>query len=307
MSSNSPGPIARRANAIRRNVRFRTKQILGKHTRILVEIRWRLGDEIMATPIYQTIKNMWPDCELSVACSYPELIEDNPYVDVVIADEIRDFSDYDRHINLRDASRTVPRQEHYARLAGIPVPQTPPSLHWPKSDPPFDMNGQWIAVSTGATWCTKRWPLSAWTTLCSTLHDSGYQLVQLGEGDDPIGLDHDYVNRTSIREAGAILNQCALFIGCDSGLLHLAAAVRTPAIGLFGPTDPGILFGNTNPITALRIDRPCAACWNGPMTMRKPGVCPLHIENCLETISPDAVATAALATLNVVTPADRCA
>jgi ADP-heptose:LPS heptosyltransferase len=272
-----------------------------------VNIRWRLGDEIMAIPIYQSIKSMWPDCELYVACSFPELIEDNPHVDGVISDEVSEVPDCDRYIYLRDASRTVPRREHYARLAGVPVSQTPPTLHWPKMNPPFEMNGQWIAVSTGATWRTKRWPLSAWTALCNTLHDHDYQLIQIGQGDDRIGLDHDYVDRTSIREAGAILSHCSLFIGCDSGLLHLAAAVRTPAIGLFGPTDPGILFGTKKPITALRIDRPCATCWNGPLTMREPGVCPLNIENCLETISPEAVSTAALAALNVITPADRCA
>lgn len=307
MQANRPGPIARRAMAVRRGIRFRTKQFLGKRTRILAEIRWRLGDEIMAIPIYESIKRAWPQSELSVACSFPDLLEGNPHVDHIIADESRDTADYDRHINLRNASRTVPRHKHYARLAGVPSSRTRPTLYWALDDPPLDMTGQWIAIGSGATWPTKRWPVSGWRELCNTLHDRGCQLVQLGRADERIGLEHDFVDKTSIREAGAILNRCSLFVGSDSGLLHLAAAVGTPAIGLFGPTDPDVLFGEYNPIAAIGNGRPCAACWNGPMTMREPGVCPLNVDNCMESITVDAVLAAALAALKLPKSADRCA
>ena len=48
----------------------------------------------------------------------------------------------------------------------------------------------------------------------------------------------DLVGTTDALEAGACLARCALFIGNDSGLMHVAAAVGTPTLGLFGPSRP---------------------------------------------------------------------
>lgn len=44
--------------------------------------------------------------------------------------------------------------------------------------------------------------------------------------------------RTSIKEAAAVIERCNLFISNDSGLMHVAAAVGTPTVAIFGPTDP---------------------------------------------------------------------
>lgn len=48
----------------------------------------------------------------------------------------------------------------------------------------------------------------------------------------------DLVGATDPLEAGACLARCALFVGNDSGLMHIAAAVGTPTLGLFGPSLP---------------------------------------------------------------------
>ena len=46
----------------------------------------------------------------------------------------------------------------------------------------------------------------------------------------------DLGGRLTLPEASACLARCALFVGNDSGLMHLAAAIGTPTLGLFGPT-----------------------------------------------------------------------
>lgn len=55
------------------------------------------------------------------------------------------------------------------------------------------------------------------------------------------GLDpartHDFTGRLDLLETGACLARAALFVGNDSGLMHMAAAAGTPTLGLFGPTD----------------------------------------------------------------------
>ena len=50
----------------------------------------------------------------------------------------------------------------------------------------------------------------------------------------------DLVGALSLPEAAAVLQQAALFLGNDSGLMHLAAAAGAPTVGLFGPTDATI-------------------------------------------------------------------
>jgi ADP-heptose:LPS heptosyltransferase len=47
----------------------------------------------------------------------------------------------------------------------------------------------------------------------------------------------DLVGRLTLPEVSAVLARAALFIGNDSGLMHMAAAAGSPTIGLFGPTD----------------------------------------------------------------------
>ena len=58
-------------------------------------------------------------------------------------------------------------------------------------------------------------------------------------GDAPGGVPGgvvDLVGKTDLLTAAAVLRRCALFIGNDTGLMHIAAAVGTPTLGLFGPS-----------------------------------------------------------------------
>ncbi len=43
-----------------------------------------------------------------------------------------------------------------------------------------------------------------------------------------------------LAEAGAVLSECALYVGNDSGITHLAAGLGVPTVAVFGPTDPAV-------------------------------------------------------------------
>jgi heptosyltransferase-2 len=94
----------------------------------------------------------------------------------------------------------------------------------------------------------------------------------------------DLTGKTTIAELPGALSQCHLFIGNDSGVMHVAAAVGLPVVGIFGPTDP---FG-TGPMTPRRAivqEKPyCSPCF-----LRR---CPTD-HRCMTAIAVEAVEAAA--------------
>jgi ADP-heptose:LPS heptosyltransferase len=65
---------------------------------------------------------------------------------------------------------------------------------------------------------------------------------------------------TTMRQAARLIKECALFIGNDSGLLHAAAMMRVPAIGIFGPTNPMHHGPAGESLTAVYRGVECAPC-----------------------------------------------
>jgi len=94
----------------------------------------------------------------------------------------------------------------------------------------------------------------------------------------------DLTGKTEIADLPALLSQCHLFIGNDSGAMHAATAVGLPIVAVFGPTDP---FG-TDPVTPRRSivqDQPyCSPCF-----LRR---CPTD-HRCMTAVTADMVEAAA--------------
>lgn len=97
-------------------------------------------------------------------------------------------------------------------------------------------------------WKTKRWDLERWAALCNALIQRNIRVVITG-GPQERGLADALrrhlsssplmlIGQTSMMELACVIKRCAAFVAHDSSPLHLAAAVGTPAIALFGPTDP---------------------------------------------------------------------
>ncbi len=284
-------PVTRRLRRTVRSIAWSCK----RRPNILVETRWRLGDEVMAIPIYQGLKQAYPSAHVTAWCNHPDLLIDNPYVNAVHpGDEDPRAIACDRYILLRGAPRDVFRLDHYAACAGIPTPASDPRLYCDDWDAPVVNEargnlGSFTAVCTGATWPTKRWPIAQWRELCRYLERTGNGVVQLGKDDEPIGMGLSLLNRTTIRETACVLRAADLLVCCDSGLMHLALAVGTPVVALFGPTVASILIRKGLPCTVLTNGRPCQGCWNISKQMTKPGVCPLKIPSCMEPLAADTV------------------
>jgi heptosyltransferase-2 len=92
--------------------------------------------------------------------------------------------------------------------------------------------------------------------------------------------------KTNVKQVAALIQQCDLLISNDSGLMHVAVAVGTPVVAIYGPTD----IRRTAPLgpqhTVIRHELPCSPCFKleGDDQVRQ---CPHH--DCLMSITPDEV------------------
>lgn len=157
-----------------------------------------------------------------------------------------------------------------------------------------------VVVHSGPTWAVKQWPVSHWQELCARLQsECGVAVVQAGadshSGDPTVSASRipkalDWVNRLTLEETAALLAQARLFIGVDSGLLHLANALQVPAIGLFGPTDPACFMPPDRVDRALsNASLPCIGCHHrasGPLHWR--AGCPQDVQ-CMRGLNVDLV------------------
>ncbi len=95
-------------------------------------------------------------------------------------------------------------------------------------------------VNPGMRLISKRWPVERFAALADRLQRvRGLRTVLVGGSDDR-GFEGaiDLIGRTSFGETAAIIQRCGAFVGNDSAPLHLAAALGTPYVGIFGPSDP---------------------------------------------------------------------
>ena len=92
----------------------------------------------------------------------------------------------------------------------------------------------------------------------------------------------------SVEECVAAIAQAKLFIGIDSGLLHIAAATRTPAVGIFGSTSPQFLYGERFRRDFVVTDVACAGCFHRQPRIHWFDNCPHEIA-CMKTIAVDTV------------------
>lgn len=283
------GPVARRMRKAGHFCRFMFKTLFRMRPRVLVEINWRLGDEIMASPVYEEMTKLPHSPRIDVLCNYPELLEGNPFVDSVNPRKPRP----DIYYLLRGAPRDEQRSSYYARRMRFPKLGRPRLYYSDWKSDLVDVvpasGGPIVAIAPGASWRTKRWPEGRWHELFSALEGQDFRVVVLGNEHESLGIGTDFCGRTSVREAAALLHGADVLVCNDSGLMHLALAAGTPVVAMFGPTDPAILVQDDPAFHSITNGRECRGCWNTSQAMQEPGVCPLGIDSCMETISVDEV------------------
>ena len=160
---------------------------------------------------------------------------------------------------------------------------------------------QLIGIHPGGSgrWVTKRWDLDRWAKLCDALAERNAQVVVVGGPEErPLGEALERLTRhpllllagqTSLMELACVLKRCDAFLGHDSSSLHVAAAVGTPTVALFGPTDPRRHLPSSFAGTVIQKDVFCSPCYSAR--------CRTITHACMRRIEVEEVLTAALALL----------
>lgn len=187
--------------------------------------------------------------------------------------------------SLRDNSCHITKE--YARILDMPF-CPPEEWNGVTVMPDNNLAGSIIYCPGAAYGAAKKWRHFPELALLQ----KGYNIVVLGTNDDRESAleisrmvperTTDLTGKTSLTQAAAIMSGARAVISNDSGLMHLAAYIGTPVIGLFGSTSPVWTRPLGKKSIAMNVPEPCAPCFER--------TCRYQHYRCLENIMPDAVA-----------------
>lgn len=263
----------------------------GLGQRVLVE-RWAaVGDLIMATPVLRALKAAQPLARLHVHCDAGagSVLDHLPYVDAR-TDTTPAHSRYSRVIDLIGAYELPQRSGDwthpalaYARKADVAFDGQPYDLHVPErlqrwaADLLPDGAGLVACGIRSGTRNKQNWRASGWKELADALPES-QRLVIIDNaprpsltGREPVGagdvafyqhrkvIDLSGVSPT-IQHAAALIQRCEVFVGVDSGLLHVAHALGKPTVLLCAavPSEARLPLVGEN--AAFTGKAPCFPC-----------------------------------------------
>jgi ADP-heptose:LPS heptosyltransferase len=177
-----------------------------------------------------------------------------------------------------------PRVRQLGRLFDLDPPPAPRLWTAPKHEefaaalvPP---GSPVLAVAPGANWRGKTWRAERFAELARRITAplgvlpgarvavlaAAHERSQAGPVLEMIAPERriDLVGRTDLLTAAAALKRCVLFVGNDTGLMHMAAAVGAPTVGLFGPS-PATRYAPWGSRTAVaQTERPWLALMGAP-------------------------------------------
>lgn len=184
-------------------------------------------------------------------------------------------------------------------LLGLKRPAAPEFPILVPDIPLGERTGPRVAIAPLSRWDTKNWPLERFAAAARILQRDHHAEIHLLGGP----ADAEVAHRLAALAGVPVRNHCGEFdiphscgllarMDClltnDSGPMHLAAAVGTPCVALFGPTDPG----RTGPYGAAHTVLRTGDC---PPCRRRQ--CRRGDHECLAAIAPETAAKAVLATL----------
>jgi len=164
---------------------------------------------------------------------------------------------------------------------GLPIQETVPELSLPEAaarnatrflkQRGLDKKTLTVALHPGSGSKKKAWGAHSFAALAKKLRSNhrAQIIVPVGPADTEVSEDYFKImppggitplRKLPLDELAALLKQCSLYVGNDSGITHLAAAVGTPVVALFGPTDPKVWGPRGKNVSILYGKTLCSPC-----------------------------------------------
>jgi predicted lipopolysaccharide heptosyltransferase III len=162
-----------------------------------------------------------------------------------------------------------------------------------------------VILQPGARYWFKAWPPERFAELADHLTSQYGCQVLIGGSEQDLDLAQQIrqmtkcspvimAGRTTIKQFAAVANKAALFVGSDSGAMHIASAVGAPVVALFGPSNPREWTPRGGPVEVLYKESDCRTCVHPTCTRGE--------ENCMRLITVQEVRTAAQRLFPAVKP-----
>ncbi len=143
------------------------------------------------------------------------------------------------------------------------------------------LNSQWLGgnqkvvglnLNASSRWVSKAWPIEQMVKFCAELSQRDIRIILTGTAED-VGQANalaeaakaakliNACGKTTVNQLACLIKKCDCFVSADSAPLHIAAAMATPFVALFGPTDPARHFVPTDKSVLIWKDLECSPCY----------------------------------------------
>jgi ADP-heptose:LPS heptosyltransferase len=93
------------------------------------------------------------------------------------------------------------------------------------------------------------------------MNDKIIEVVIEKDKDKRVHLIQNVAGKISLKDLCYLLKEASLFVGVDSGIMHLASSLDVPVVGIFGPTDPFYVGPQNRRSIVVREEMECAPCY----------------------------------------------
>lgn len=286
------GPVRSRFGALSRRMRYPNPLRVPYREASLEACRdIALGDVLMCTPALRRAKQLNPKCRISFYTRYPTLLAGLPFID-----HVAHWDDRPKDAIFFGYEDTIPPKRHIAKVMGdcigVRVDDVRPECALDRQIVgriEEELSGfprPWIVINrfAGPHTPNKDWPKANWAKLARELARSS-TVIEIGTTDEAsnASVAGNYVNlaqRTKLAELVAVIAAADVHVGPISGPVHIAAAVGTPSVVIYGGYEHPVCSeysGNINLYSPVK----CSPCW-----LRDP--CPYFL-SCLHSIAVEKV------------------
>ena len=267
---------------------------------ILIRRSMAMGDVLLTTPVIRKLKEENAEAEIHVETQYAEIFKGNP--DVASANRYysAEVLNMSRVIDLDCCYERTPNRhivESYAEAAGVKLTDYFPRVYLTREDyehTGFHSHENWAVIHQGPRWGDGT-HVQGRTVSDELFNQIAEHLNSKGFFVYPLLLPHQ-AQPLPFHRLAAMISQAKIFVGADSGPMHLAQAAMVPTVGIFGAVNPdyrmvpGVPF--LHAVTAWGEDCGCLGChhlYEPPMLTSQCIRTGDNFNRCMKKVRPEDV------------------